>query len=48
LEYQIEALQRELKNHMSSRSVDDIMDELWQTKAELRRIAWKRWLPWSR
>ena len=46
LDYEILQLETELRNG-SSRPVDDILDELNHKKAELRKLTWRRWVPWS-
>ena len=43
----IARLEEELKNsNVSSRPIDDITEELERNKATLRRIQWRKWLPW--
>jgi hypothetical protein len=46
LEYEIDRLETELKKG-STRSIDDIVQELETHRAELRNVTWKRWNPWS-
>lgn len=45
--HEIARLQDELKQLSTSRPIDDITDELNRAKAELRRLQWKKWVPWS-
>lgn len=46
LEYELTQLQDEIRMG-STRSVDDVREELQRVKRELRKRTWKRWLPWS-
>ena len=45
LRHGIARLEEELKS--SSRPIDDITEELQRSKADLRRLQWKKWVPWS-
>jgi hypothetical protein len=42
LQYEIEQLEKQLKDHTTMRSFDDIQHELNQATSELRRLKWKR------
>uniref|UniRef100_A0A7S3PDW6 Uncharacterized protein n=1 Tax=Amphora coffeiformis TaxID=265554 RepID=A0A7S3PDW6_9STRA len=43
----IARLEEELKNStVASRPIDDITEELERNRAALRRIQWRKWLPW--
>ena len=42
LEYEIELLQKQLKDHTTMRDLDDIQQELKQAKSELGKLKWKR------
>lgn len=46
LEYELVQLQDEIRMG-SSRSVDDVREELRRVQEELRKRTWKRWLPWN-
>jgi hypothetical protein len=47
LQHRIAILEEELKNStVATRPIDDITDELASSKAKLRQLQWKRWLPW--
>ena len=48
LRHVIAHLEEELKNStVATRPIDDITEELAQNRAKLRRLQWKKWLPWS-
>lgn len=48
LRQEIAVLQQELKHSTATtRAIDDIEEDLQRRKAALRRLQWKRWLPWS-
>jgi len=42
LEYEIELLQKQLKDHTTMRDLDDIQQELKQSKSELSKLKWKK------
>ena len=42
LNYEIQILQGQLKDHTTMRNLDDITQELEQAKSELRRLRWKK------
>lgn len=42
LEFALSQLEKQLKDHTTMRSFDDIKDEIRQTKSELRKLKWKR------
>ena len=42
LEYEIELLQKQLKDHSTMRDLDDIQQELKQSKSELSKLKWKK------
>jgi hypothetical protein len=46
LQYEISRLETELHSGSSSRPIDDILEEVKQHKAQLRKLVWKRWVPW--
>jgi hypothetical protein len=46
LEYELVQLQDEIRKG-STRSMDDVREELNRVQTELRRRTWKRWLPWN-
>jgi hypothetical protein len=46
LEYELVHLQEEIRRG-STRSIDDVREELDRVQKELRRRSWKRWLPWN-
>ncbi|GAX09659.1 hypothetical protein FisN_19Lh124 [Fistulifera solaris] len=46
LEYELLQLQDEIRKG-STRSVDDVREELNRVQTELRRRSWKRWLSWN-
>lgn len=45
LEYEIDLLTKQLKDHTTMRNLDDLNDELGRAKSELRRLRWKKRLP---
>jgi hypothetical protein len=47
LEYTIAQLQHNLKDPNCLRSVDDMMDELKEAKADLSRLKWNKWVSWK-
>lgn len=47
LEADLKKLQAELKGN-PQRPMDDVLEEIAATKAMLRRLKWKKWLPWNR
>lgn len=46
LEHDRQRLQAELRDPATTRPFDDIQEELDRTNATLRRLKWKRWVPW--
>jgi hypothetical protein len=46
LEAEVARLRVELQNLHSTRPFDDIRDELAMCQSQLRRLKWKRWVPW--
>jgi hypothetical protein len=46
LESEIARLEFELRDLNSTRPFDDIQDELNACRSQLRRLKWKRWVPW--
>lgn len=46
LEADVDRLEIELRDLTARRPYDDIRDELDATKATLRRLKWKKWVPW--
>lgn len=46
LEADVKRLEAELRNLNATRPYDDIQEELDRTRATLRRLKWKRWVPW--
>ncbi|KAL7557798.1 hypothetical protein ACA910_003843 [Epithemia clementina (nom. ined.)] len=46
LQVEISQLEAELRDGASHRSVDQIVEELNDRKRQLRRIQWRKWLPW--
>lgn len=42
LEYEIEELEKQLKDHSTMRSFDDIQEDLSRNKSELRRLKWRK------
>lgn len=47
LEAEVARLRVELQDVHSTRPFDDIRDELAMCQAQLRRLKWKRWVPWG-
>ena len=48
LRHHIAVLEEELKNStVATRPIDDIVEELNSKKSELRRLQWKKWVPWN-
>lgn len=47
LEADLNRLQAELRNPASTRPMYDIEEDIAKTKATIRRLRWRRWVPWS-
>jgi hypothetical protein len=46
LEAEVRRLQSELEDVATTRPFDDIRDDLDRCRSQLRRLRWKRWVPW--
>jgi hypothetical protein len=46
LEAEILRLQAELSDRNTTRPFDDIQDDLDRSRSQLRRLRWRRWVPW--
>jgi len=46
LEFDVRRLEAELRDLAATRPFDDIREDLDRSKSALRRLKWKRWMPW--